>query len=179
MAYEPLSVTRRAGEYSPGVHVVYTKTCKAGEYSPARPLGSSKTWLGSTPWPTTWIYYATNSMAGNSLATMPIFGWGAWVWVVCWVGSVGVAGQPWPVGWCTSPAGLRRDCRRLQHLSPLGLRPPGSSGCCGLRVGSRPGVREGSGGRGGDTARDRRGEEKADGVAVSRNKPRYRERERE
>ena len=51
MTYEPLSVTRKAGEYSPGVHVVYTKTCKAGEYSPARPLGSSKTWLGSIPRP--------------------------------------------------------------------------------------------------------------------------------
>ena len=99
MAYEPLT-----GEYSLGVHVVYTKTCKAGEYSPARPLGSSKTWLGSTPWPTTCIYYATNSMAGNSLATMPIFGWGAWVWVVCWVGSVGAAGG-WPVCFVGGAAG--------------------------------------------------------------------------
>ena len=131
----------------------------AGEYSPARPFGSSKTWLGSIPWLTTSSSYATNSMAGNSLATLPISGWGAWVRVVCWVGSVGAAGQPRPVGRCTLPAGLRRGCRRLQHLRPLGLRSPGSSGCCGLRVGSRPGVREANEGRGGDKEREEGGGE--------------------
>ena len=94
----------------------------AGEYSPAE-WNTKEARLGSTPWLTTSSSYATNWMAGNSLATLPISGWGAWVRVVCWVGSVGVAGHPWPVGWCTSPAGLRRDCCRLQHLSAPRLRP--------------------------------------------------------
>ena len=48
-------------------------------------------------------------------------------------------------------------------LAPSASAPVGSSGCCGLRVGSRPGGREGSGGRGNYKARERRREEKADG----------------
>ena len=68
----------------------------------------------------------------------------------CRVGSVGAAGLPWPV-WLVR---LRRQgCRRQL--------PPGSGDCCGLRVGSRPGVGEGNTGR----ARDRgRGWEKGSGV---------------
>ena len=37
---------------------------------------------------------APNSMVGNSLAKLTFCGWGAWVRV----GSMGAAGQPWPVG---------------------------------------------------------------------------------
>ena len=58
-----------------------------------------------------------NRMAGYSLTTRPRFEWGAWVWVVCWGGSVGAA-----AGW--------------RHASSVGLlaAAPSTSPASGWRA---------------------------------------------